>query len=155
MYKDYKKILKNYKPVCLYVDSETYSAISGMARASYTTNQKIVYTLIQTAIKYNFRQDFQYICCKTQNERYAKRKVSGSGHRIKIYINYKHLPIYEKIRLSLCTAALADTIRSLVMIALEFDYNEKLIFSKPTPLDLDEYISDDGMNSDFILLDIV
>lgn len=155
MYKDYSEMLKNYKPLYLYIDFETYEAIVKIAKASYTTKQKIVYLLIQTALKYNFCQNFQYICCETQNEKYAKRVSSGFNHKIKIYINHKLLPILEKIQLALCTATLVETVRSLVTIALEYDYNEKLIFSKPTPLNLNEYISDDGINPDFILLDII
>lgn len=155
MYKNYKEILKNYKPIYVPIDAETYNTISCIAEASYTTKQKIAYTLIQTAAKYNFNRDFQYICCKTQNHTFASRGTPTLTHKIKLYISYKNLPTLEKFQLALCTATLSAAIRSLITIALEYDYNEKLIFSNPIPLDINKYIPDGGANPDFVLLDIL
>lgn len=152
---DFNEMLKQYKPLYLCIDTPTYEAIDKIAKASFTTRQKITYTLIQTAMMYNFNSNFEYICCKTQNMAYASRGKQVLDKKIKIYLNNKYLPVFDKIKASLCTVKLMDTVRSLVTIALEYDYTEKLMFSKPDPIDLNNYAPIGNSISDFIMLDII
>lgn len=153
---DFNEMLKHYKPVILCVDNTTYEAIDKIAKASFTTRQKIVYTLIQTAMMYNFTPSLEYICCKTQNIPFSKRPKQNRNKAIKIYINNKYLPTLSAIQHNIGEKSIPTTIRYLVLVALEYDYNHKLMFSKPTPLDLSNY-NPIGKNniSDFILLDFI
>ena len=152
---DFKEMLKHYKPIELTMDPDTYDAIDKIAKASFTTRQKITYTLIQTALMYNFNSNLEYICCKPQNTPYSNRPKQNLSKKIKIYINNKYLPTLTQLQVSLGTKAIAATIRSLVIIALEYDYNSRLMFSKPIPVDISEYQPIGNNISDFILLDII
>lgn len=153
---DFKEMLKHYKPVIIYLDNFTYEAIDKIAKASFTSRQKIVYTLIQTALMYNFTPNLEYICCTTQNIQFSKRPKQPRNKAIKIYINNKYLATLSTIQSNIGEKSIPTTIRFLVLVALEYDYNYKLMFSKPVPLDLSHYnpIGKDNI-SDFILLDLI
>lgn len=153
---DFNEMLKHYKPVILYLDNTTYEAIDKIAKASFTTRQKIVYTLIQTAMMYNFTPNLEYICCETQNTLFSKRPKQNRNKAIKIYINNKYLSTLSAIQHNIGEKSIPTTIRFLVLVALEYDYNHRLMFSKPKPLDLSNY-NPIGKNniSDFILLDFI
>lgn len=153
---DFKEMLKHYKPVILNVDAITCDSIEKIAKASFTTRQKIVYTLIQTAMMYNFTPNLEYICCETRNIPFSKRPKQPRNKAIKIYINNKYLPTLSAIQSNIGEKSISSTIRFLVLVALEYDYNHRLMFSKPTPLDLSNYNPIGNNNiSDFILLDFI
>lgn len=153
---DFNEMLKHYKPVDVQLDLTTYDVIDKIAKATFKTRQTIVYTLMQTALTYNFNANLEYLLCETQNKAYSQRKTKPLCKKIKIYINNKYLPTLDKIQYNAGTNGISATIRFLITVALEHDYNKDFIFSKPTPIDLSSYapIGKDNI-SDFILLDII
>lgn len=134
MYKDFNEMLKSYTSVKVMLDPATDEAIRKIAAASDKTRQQTAYMLINTALTYNFDDNLGYICCKPCNIAYAKRPKQFHNRNLKLYIRNDRLDTIHKLQDALCIPGTSSTLRKLMEITLEYDYNEHLTFRAPTPL---------------------
>lgn len=134
MYIDFNEMLKEYVGIKVMIDPDTDNILRKIAKVSDKTRQQTAYMLINTALRYNFDSNLDYICCHTQNNAYLKRKKQNRSHNIKLYVRKDRLDILQKLQNTLCIPGISSTLRKLIEITLEHDYNESLTFRAPTPL---------------------
>lgn len=155
MYINFNEMLKEYVGIKVMIDPDTDNILRKIAAASDKTRQQTAYMLINTALRYNFDSNLDYICCHTQNTAYLKRKKQNRSRNIKLYVRKDRLDILHKLQNTLCIPGISSTLRKLIEIALEYDYNEHLTFCAPTPLFTPNDKESASTIADFIQIDFL
>lgn len=148
---------KTNKSIYVELDKASYSAIKNLSAVSGKALSQTTFMLINTAAAYNFTADGEYICCKLKRsepifnaDKTGKHKYP---HEIMLCTSDKTLEKLNKFKETLSCASYSETARTLIHIALDYDYDDSLMFSKPEKVDFSEYKKNNS--KDFVMLDII
>lgn len=145
---------ENTHPVKLSVTFQK-TTVKQIRKLSLTTNKSVHDTILflaNTAIKYNYTEDYRYIPCKPQNDDIPSKEQS---YVISVLISAsfdKRLSALMKVNF---TDNKAGTFRSLVETALLYDYNKNLFFHAPIRLSTTLPSGVANKQKDIIALDII
>ena len=131
----------------------TVEQIRKIALSNCKSIHSTVIYLANTAIKYNYTEDYRYIPCKPQRDnpiRIGKERTYMIILLISASLNNR-LSALMKANF---TENRSATFRSLVETALIYDYDEKLFFRHPQKLSLPNPY-DNNKSNDIIMLDII
>lgn len=136
----------------------TVEKIRKIALASNKSVHDTILFIVNTAIKYNYTEDFRYIPCKPQSPEQIifinGKKKKEPSYQIHVLVcaalNRKITKIMELNSYD----GKSTVIRSLVETAFIYDYDKNLFFHKPQKLSISSpnYIS---RSNDIIMLDII
>lgn len=149
-------IRKTNKSIYVELDEASYQAVKELSAVSGKAISQTTFMLINTAAAYNFTPSDEYICCKPKrSEPIFNADKAGKPvypHEIMLCTSDKTIEKLNKLKECLCCASYSETARTLIHIALDYDYDNKLMFSKPEPVSFSEGSNN---NKDFIMLDII
>lgn len=148
---------KTRKSIYVEIDKASYQAIKKLAAASGKAVSQTTFMLINTAAAYNFTPDGEYICCKRKRSEpiFSADKTGKPAypHEVMLCVSDKSLVKFDRFKEILSCASYSETARTLIHIALDYDYDDKLMFSKPQQINLSEYTKNNGKDS--VMLDII
>ncbi len=149
-------IRKTNKSIYVELDGASYQAVKKLSEVSGKALSQTTFMLINTAASYNFTPGGEYVCCKLKrSEPIFNADKAGKPaypHEIMLCTSDKTIEKLNRFRECLCCASYSETARTLIHIALDYDYDDKLMFSKPEPVSFSECSNN---NKDFIMLDII
>lgn len=130
----------------------TVEQIRKMALSSCRSVQNTIIFLANTALKYNYTEDYRYIPCKPQRGdiRIGKERNYTINIRISSSLNKRLSFLMQANFIENRSKAL----RSLIETALIYDYNKNLLFRKPQKLSVLSQ-KDNNKSNDIIMLDII
>lgn len=148
---------KTNKSIYVELDKASYTAIKNLSAVSGKALSQTTFMLINTTAAYNFTPEGDYICCKLKRsepifnaDKAGKHKYP---HEIMLCTSDKTLERLNKFKETLSCTSYSETARTLVHIALDYDYDDNLMFSKPEKVDFSEYTK--SGSKDFVMLDII
>lgn len=148
---------KTNKSIFVELDEASYQAIKNLSEVSGKARSQTAFMLINTAAAYNFTSDGEYICCKLKRPEpifsIDKAGKPAYPHEIMLCTSDKTIEKLNKLKETLCCAFYSETARTLIHIALDYDYDERLMFSKPEPISFSEYSKNNSKDS--VMLDII
>lgn len=148
---------KTTKSIFVELDEASYQAIKNLAAVSGKARSQMAFMLINTAAAYNFTSNGEYICCKLKRSdpifNIDKAGKSAYLHEIMLCTSDGTLKKLDKFKKILCCASYSETARTLIHIALDYDYDDRLMFSKPEQVNFPEYAKSGG--EDIVMLDII
>ncbi|MGN0595067.1 MAG: hypothetical protein ACI4I6_07905 [Hominimerdicola sp.] len=130
----------------------TVNQIRKIALSNCKSIHNTVIYLANTAIKYNYTEDYRYIPCKPQRDntvRIGKERTYIINLLISSSLN-ERLSALMKANF---TENRSATFRSLVETALIYDYDENLFFHHPQKLSISNLHN--NKSNDIIMLDII
>ena len=148
---------KTRKSIYVEIDEASYQAIKKLAAVSGKAVSQTTYMLINTAAAYNFTPDGEYICCnQKRSEPIFNAEKAGRcayPHEVMLCVSDKSLEKFNRFKEILCCASYSETARTLIHIALDYDYDDRLMFYKPQKINLSEYTRNNS--KDLVMLDII
>lgn len=148
---------KTSKSIFTELDEASYQAIKKLSAVSGKAASQTAYMLINTAAAHNFTPDGEYICCKLKrSEPIFNADKAGKPaypHEIMLCVSDKTLERFDRFKEILSCASYSETARTLIHIALDYDYDDRLMFSQPQKINLSEYTKNNS--KDPIMLDIL
>lgn len=153
-----KKKIYNEPPSQIIVTfkKSTVEKIRKIALASNKSVHDTILFIVNTAIKYNYTEDFRYIPCKPQSpEAFACSKLKKElSYQIHILVCASLNRKLTKIMELNSYDGKSSVIRSLVETAFIYDYDKNLFFHKPQKLSTLSP-SYNHRSNDIIMLDII
>lgn len=148
---------KTNKSTFVELDNASYSAIKKLSEVSEKARSQTAFMLINTAAAYNFTSDGEYTCCKLKRSEpifnIDKAGKPAYPHEIMLCTSDRTLEKLDKFKEILCCASYSETARTLIHIALDYDYDDRFMFSKPEPLSFSDYSKNN--TNDSVMLDII
>lgn len=148
---------KTTKSIFVEFDEASYQAIKNLAAVSGKARSQMAFMLINTATVYNFTSDGEYICCKLKRSEpifnIDKAGKPAYPHEIMLCTSDKTIERFDRFKEILCCASYSETARTLIHIALDYDYDDRLMFFKPEPISFSDYSKNN--TSDSVMLDII
>lgn len=153
-YKDYSDTRKKCLIVQMYVDSITYDIICKLSQEG-RSKANVCYMLINTAFKYNFDCNLDYLCCKSRNKDYISRKKAPKKYSVTLCINDKLKNKLDIVKNKLLTSGYSNTARFLIETAIGYDFDDSFKFISPEH-PLNDYTRPNcTQEPDIILLDMI
>lgn len=148
---------KTTKSIFVELDNASYNAIKKLSLISGKAMSQTAFMLINTAAAYNFTSDGEYTCCKLKRSEpifnIDKAGKPTYPHEITLCTSDSTFEKFDRLKEVLCCASYSETARTLIHIALDYDYDDKLMFSKPEQVSFSECGKSGG--KDIIMLDII
>lgn len=153
-----KKRIYNEPPTQIIVTfkKSTVEKIRKIALASNKSAHDTILFIVNTAIKYNYTEDFRYIPCKPQSpEVFTCTKLKKEpSYQIHVLVCASLNRKLTKIMELNSYDGKSSVIRSLVETAFIYDYDKNLFFHKPQKLSTLS-TSYNHRSNDIIMLDII
>lgn len=158
----YPKQKKNYSEpptqIIVTFKKSTVEKIRKIALASNKSVHDTILFIVNTAIKYNYTEDFRYIPCKPQSPEdiilVAGKKKKEPSYQIHVLVCAALSRKIAKIMELNSYDGKSTVIRSLVETAFIYDYDKNLFFHKPQKLSTSSSNYNPRSN-DIIMLDII